>query len=157
MKSIFSLLLVGLLTIPTSGCTSATAASTQRAKEPDSSSAAQEDVSERLAENYKIIIDITEKELSSLSGEISMLPVQARPVTPQTEEICDNYLEKIDGYQTTITGFREQIDADEGDGDLEQEEYDALKFQCDQLDLRIETMRSALNVVFGAHLVENAA
>ena len=154
MKQLLSILLAGLLTVPTAGCASTDAMAARPQDAAADGVSAADDASRRMAELYQVALDATGQELSDLTGEINAVPVQMRPVTNEAAAACEAYFSRIHTIEDAIDTNRAQIAADYEDKNLQKEDYDALAFQCDQLTARADTLRSTLNVTYGACLIE---
>lgn len=156
MKQFLTILLAGLLTVPTAGCASpdAAAARPQDAAAEDGAGAAA-DASRRMAELYQISLDAAGQELSELTSEINAVPVQTRPVSDEAAAVCEAYFSRIRTIEDAIDGSRAQIAGEYKEKNLLKDDYDALAFQCDQLTARADALRSTLNVTYGACFIED--
>lgn len=156
MKQFFCIFLAGMLTWPLAGCDASNAVSEETPPQAvnDSLSAEPEpepekSVSARIAETYRICLETEEAQLYALSERIDALPVQPRPATDALQEDFHAYVASLEGIYTQLESYDEQAQDDLSDGDLEQEDYEAIVFQLDQLAGRVHGLKDTLYVVYG--------
>ena len=155
MKQVLYILLAGMLAFPLSGCSSSTVANDVESTTPPQavndgvSSESKDTISSRIAQTYRVSIESQEQLLYQLSERIDTIPVQPRPATDTLKQDFRDYIASLQNISDQLSDFDTQAQEDLSQGDLEQEDYDTIVFQLDQLDRRAQGLRDTLSVVYG--------
>ncbi len=144
MKQFFTILLAGLLAVPTSGC-AITPAASAKAKQ----AAIQAEDSDRLVTQYEQAIQTTGQLIAALSEAITPLPVQESPASKEQKEQCGSYRDQLNEIDQAIADYSKDLEVHYDSHTLTTNGYDALSFQLSQLKARSEKLRDTLCVVYG--------